>query len=143
MAIDIESLQKAINIFNTVIEKSSNIEIISHLDQETREVVISGAVRHFEFTFDSCVEYMKQWLDQNAAGIPAGSLRKDLFDIAQAHHLIDDAAKWKEFQQVRSNTIHPHDIKSDAEIYIVVRQFPVYANRFFKVVDFRQHNKQK
>ena len=62
MALDLSSLQKAVNSFERAI-KVADIMIKGDVDTDTEEVIRAGVIQNFEFTYELCWKFMKRWLE--------------------------------------------------------------------------------
>ena len=88
MPLELDSLKKAVGALHAVLAKSSDAEIMRGLDEITRNAIKSGAIQHFEFTYELCWKFIKRWLEVNISPTAAdGVTRRELFRLAAENRL--------------------------------------------------------
>ena len=54
MPLELDSLKKAVAALNAVLGKSDDAEFMRGLDEIVQNAIKSGAIQHFEFTYELC-----------------------------------------------------------------------------------------
>ena len=65
MALELESLKKAIGALGDVLDREHDQDLMASLDTVTQNGLKAGAIQHFEFTYELCWKFMKRWLEAN------------------------------------------------------------------------------
>lgn len=61
MALDLSSFRSAVNSLERAI-KVANSKIKGDVNTDEQEVVRSGVIHNFEFTYELCWKFMRRWL---------------------------------------------------------------------------------
>jgi hypothetical protein len=104
MPLELGSLRKAVAALSGVLEKCDDEALMGRLDEVTRNAVKSGAIQHFEFTYELCWKFIKRWLETNISPSAAdGVARRELFRLAAENRLVLDveAARVGAIQRTR------------------------------------------
>ena len=138
MALELESLQKAVAALTGVLAKSSDAEMMSRLDEVTRNAVKSGAIQHFEFTYELCWKFIKRWLEMNTSpGAADGVTRRELFRLAAENRLIVDVDEWMRHHDARNRTSHTYDPAVAESVYLAAHNFARDAQRLLEALAAR------
>ena len=132
MALELESLKKAINSLSSILKKTNEDNFMSQLDDVTRSGLKAGVIKNFEFTYELCWKFMKRWLSHNINKDEIENLktRRQLFRFASMYNLIGDPQKWFEYGDARNMTSHVYDELKAEKIYDVANKFINDANKF-------------
>jgi nucleotidyltransferase substrate binding protein (TIGR01987 family) len=108
------------------------------LDTVTREAIRSGAIQHFEFTFELAWKFMRRRLEADIGrssvdGIP----RRDLFRIGAENGLIDDVEAWFQYHFARNRTSHTYDPSIAASLHARSLDFANDAVALLAVLEAR------
>ena len=108
------------------------------LDTVTRKAIRSGAIQHFEFTFELAWKFMRRRLEADIGrssvdGIP----RRDLFRIGAENGLIDDVEAWFQYHLARNRTSHTYDPSIVASLYARSLDFANDAVALLAVLEAR------
>ncbi|KLO21693.1 hypothetical protein X275_05795 [Marinitoga sp. 1197] len=124
MALDISSLEKAINSLDTLIQKTNDNEFMESLDVTFRYGIKAGVIQNFEFTYELCWKFMKRWLEENIGKIYVDGIpRKELFRLSYENKLIDNVQKWFKYHKYRNLTSHTYNIEIAEEVFEVSKEF--------------------
>jgi len=125
MNLDLHSLRKAVTAMQQILERSEDSTLMAGLDEITRKAIRSGAIQHFECTFDRAWKFMQRWIRNNLAPEEADypRTRKDLFRIAAQNGLIADPAPWFGYAEARNITSHTYDQTQADPIYRTAQRF--------------------
>ncbi len=130
MALDLSSIQKAVNSLERSIKVASAM-IEGEVDTDLEEVLRAGVIQKFEFTYELCWKFMKRWLEENFGNhIVDGITMKELFRIAAENKLITNVNAWFNYQRKRNITSHTYDANTADDVYNVVLQFLNDAKEF-------------
>jgi nucleotidyltransferase substrate binding protein (TIGR01987 family) len=117
MALDLSSLQKAVNSLERAIKVASS-QVKGTGNTEHEEVIMAGVIQTFEFTYELCWKFMKRWLEANGEGASVdGATRKEVFRIAAEKQLIENVELWFEYTKARNETAHTYDPDTAREVY--------------------------
>ena len=132
MALDLNSLQKAVGSLEKAIDVASSIikEIAS---TEHEKVIRAGVIQNFEFTYELCWKFMKRWLEGNLGGTYVdGVSRKELFRIAAESQLIEDVEAWFAYHEARNQTAHIYDEHKAEAVFETAKKFLPDAKEFLQ-----------
>ncbi len=117
MALDLSSLQKAINSLERAIGVATSA-IKGKVNTDYEEVLRAGVIQNFEFTYELCWKFMKRWLENNVSGESVdGVTRKELFRLSAESRLINDVEAWFKYNEERNKTTHIYDGKKAETVY--------------------------
>ena len=128
MPLDLENLQnvigsldQALGVFQ-VFEEPGSVPTMGGTQGAWRRVVQSGAIKHFEFTYEPSSLFIKRWLEANASpNAGDGVTRRELFRLGAENRLIDDVDRWMRYHQARNRTSHMYRQATANEVRAVVR----------------------
>ncbi|MCK5595359.1 nucleotidyltransferase substrate binding protein [bacterium] len=117
MILDLSSLKKAVNSLEKAI-KVADTQISGTVNTDHEEVIRTGVIQNFEFTYELCWKFMKRWLENNVSMESVdGVTRKELFRLAAESRLIDDVEAWFKYHEARNETAHTYDWKMAETVY--------------------------
>jgi nucleotidyltransferase substrate binding protein (TIGR01987 family) len=138
MPLELDSLRKAVAALNGVLAKSDDAEFMRGLDEIARNAVKSGAIQHFEFTYELCWKFIKRWLETNVSPTVAdGVTRRELFRQAAEQHLIVDVEEWMRHHEARNETSHTYDPEIAEKVYTAAHNFARDAKRLLNALEAR------
>ena len=138
MALELSSLQKAASALAGVLAKSDDREFMSHLDEVTRNAIKSGAIQHFEFTYELCWKFIKRWLEANVSATAIdGVTRRELFRLAAESRLIDNVEQWMRYHEARNLTSHTYQPEIADRVYNTAHDFAPDAARLLAALEAR------
>lgn len=138
MALELSSLRKAVKALNEVLAKSRDSALMETLDDVTRRAVKSGAIQHFELTYELCWKFIKRWLEMNIGPNAAEDVtRRELFRHAAENRLIDDIEQWMRHHDARNRTSHAYDAEVAESIYQAAHAFAGDAVRLLEALEAR------
>jgi len=118
----VSSLQRALRFFERRCEDSNPPS------QDERDLLLSGVVQNFEFTYEMSWKFMQRWLEFNlGVGTTSGTTRKQLFRLAFESRLIGDVEAWFAFHELRNLTSHTYDPEVAEEIRKGAEGFAIEA----------------
>lgn len=136
MILNLEALKKALLSLEAVFQKANDSTFVASLDEATRQGLRSGAVKHFEFTYELCWKLMQRWLEFNQGQTDADGLsRRELFRRAAEHQLISDPLLWWQFHEARNLTSHTYNEPAAQKVLAAVADFIVEAKRLLAVLE--------
>lgn len=122
MALDLSSLQKAVNSLERAL-KVASLRINGKADTDSEEVIRAGVIQNFEFTYELCWKFIQRWLaeNQNPQDAVSPVTRKELFRMAARHELIKGPENWFTYSAARNVTAHTYDTKIAEMVYAQAR----------------------
>lgn len=138
MPLELDSLKKAVAALNDVLAKSDDVAFMSGIDEVARNAIKSGAIQHFEFTYELCWKFMKRWLEMNVSvSAVDGVTRRELFRQAAEQRLITDVEQWMRHHAARNLTSHTYEGAIAEQVYIAAHDFAKDAVRLVKALEDR------
>ena len=138
MALELESLKKAIGALGDVLDRAHDQGLMASLDTVTQNGLKAGAIQHFEFTYELCWKFMKRWLEGNVGSAYVdGVSRRELFRLAAEHHLIQDVDLWMLYHGARNQTSHVYDLHIAAAVFESATEFFRAAKDFLAAIEAR------
>jgi len=135
MTLDLSSLRKAVGSLERAI-KVANTVIQGKVDTDQKEVIRSGVIQNFEFTYELCWKFMKRWLEENAAGAAVDGLTiKELFRMAAERHLIKDVEAWFDYHKKRNKTSHTYNEVIAEDVFNTAVCFVTDAKDLLKLLE--------
>jgi len=138
MVLELNSLKNAVSALHAVLAKSDDAEFMRGLDAVARNAIKSGAIQHFEFTYELCWKFIKRWLETNISPtIADGVTRRELFRLAAENRLIDDVEPWMRHHDARSQTEHTYEPEIAERVYAAAHEFARDADRLLRALEAR------
>ena len=133
MKLDLSSLTKAVASLEIALNFSLSREKLAPFSENEKDVIRSGVIQNFEFTYELCWKFMKRWLENNLGSSYVDGLpRKELFRVAAEHRLINDVNHWFLYHEARNETAHTYDRKKAEHVFETAQQFLPDAKGFLK-----------
>ena len=138
MALELTSLKNAVSALHAVLAKSDDAEFMRGLDDVARNAIKSGAILHFEFTYELCWKFIKRWLETNISPtIADGVARRELFRLAAENRLIVDVDQWMRHHEARNQTAHTYDPEIAEMVYGAAHDFSRDAQSLLEALEAR------
>ncbi len=138
MPLILDSLRNAVSALRAVLAKSEDNAFMAAQDEVTRDAIRSGAIQHFEFTYELSWKFIKRRLEADVGRSSVdGVSRRDLFRIAAENGLIEDVDPWFQYHVARNETSHTYDPVVAARVYAVSLVFAADAARLLAVLEAR------
>ncbi len=107
-------------------------------DDVTREAIRSGAIQHFEFTYELAWKFMRRQLAADIGALTVdGISRRDLFRLAAEHGLIADVDTWFQYHVARNQASHTYQQSVAASVYSAGLRFTADAERLLAALEAR------
>ena len=131
--------RNAIGSLAAVIERSEDQDCsaMGGLDPILRVAVRSGAIKHFEFTYELSWLSIKKWLEANVSPITGDGVtrRPNCSGSAAESRLIDDVDRWMRYHQARNRTSHTYREATANEVYGVIPEFLADARSLLAILE--------
>ena len=138
MPLNFAGFRSAIGSLTAVIERSEDQTAMDGLDPILRVAVRSGAIKHFEFTYELSWLSIKKWLEANVSPTTGdGVTRRELFRLSAESRLIDDVDRWMRYHQARNRTSHTYREATANEVYGVIPEFLADARSLLAILEAR------
>jgi nucleotidyltransferase substrate binding protein (TIGR01987 family) len=138
MPLELDSLKKAVAALKGALAKSEDGAFMRELDETTRNVIKSGVIQYFEFTYELCWKFIKRWLEVNVSpAVADGVTRRELFRLAAEHRLIVDVDQWMRHHDARNETSHTYAPDVAERVYAAAREFTHDATRLLGALEAR------
>ena len=138
MALDLSSLNKAINALDYAVGEAHNDEFIDSLTSQQQDIIRAGVIQHFEVTYELCWKFMQRWLAENVGRVYVDGLsRRELFRLAAERRLISDVEAWWGYHRARNLTSHIYDEDVAEEVFQTATQFLSDAQAFLAALTKR------
>lgn len=138
MSLELGSLQKAVSALHEVLAKCEDEAFMRQLDDVARNAMRSGAIQHFEFTYELCLKLMKRWLELNIGPAAAdGATVREVFRRAVESQLIVDVEAWMRHRDARNRTSHTYDLAVADVVYAAAHDFARDAKGFLQALEVR------
>ncbi len=122
--LELGSLEKALASLESGLQRVHDENLMSQLDEGSRQLMQAGVIQNFEFTYELCWKFIKRWLENNlGSAYVDGVSRKELFRIAAENRLITDVKVWWRYHEARNKTSHVYDQEVAAEIFSCAENF--------------------
>lgn len=133
MALDLTSLQKAVEALDRSIKSYMKNQNNDSLTDDDKETLKSGVIQNFEVAYELCWKFMKRWIEENATGQTADTLTlKELFRMAFERQLVKDVDAWFDYQKIRNLTSHTYDADNAEEAFKTAAKFIFDAKELLK-----------
>ena len=124
MPLELESFHSAVDSLGQALERSEDAVLMNNLDETLRNVVQSGVIKHFEFTYELSWKFIKRWLEVNVSPDAAdGVTRRELYRLGFENRLIDDVDCWMNHHEARNETTHTYRKTTADEVYAAIPAF--------------------
>jgi len=125
MALDLTSLEKAVASLERALATAHSVEFISKLTAAQQELIRSGVIQTFEFTYELCWKFIQRWLRANTTPEDADHprTRKELFRMAARCDLIKDPLSWFAYSDARNMISHTYDEETAEQVYETSARF--------------------
>ena len=138
MPLIFDSFRNAIAALRAVQCKSEDAIFMAAMDEVTQAAIRSGAIQHFEFTYELAWKFIKRRLEADIGRISVdGISRRDLFRIAAENGLIADVEAWFRYHIARNEMSHTYDPCVAARVYARSLGFTADAARLLSVLEAR------
>ena len=138
MPLELSSLRKAVTALDAAVHKSADTAFMASQDEVVRNVIVSGVIQHFEFTYELCWKFMKRWLEANVApAVADGVTRRELFRMAAENRLLESVEKWMRYHDARNQASHTYEPAVARQVYEVARGFLPEARRLLEALEAR------
>lgn len=128
MALDLSSLEKAVDSFEKTLKVACSMEA---LNKDQKNAIKAGVIQNFEFTYELCWKFMKRWLENNlGSAYVDGVARRELFRLGAEHQLIDDVDNWMEYHDARNETAHTYNEAKADDVFNTAKKFLDAAKKF-------------
>lgn len=124
MALELETLRKAIDALGGLLAVGEDRRRMEHFTEVEQQGLRAGVIQYFEFTYEMCWNSIKRWLQENRdPSVTVGATRRHLFRIAAREGLIDDPEGWMEYTHARNLTTHMYKKEIADRVYGEVPAF--------------------
>lgn len=131
MALDLTSLHGALSALERAISVLRLAETDPAAGSPQLEIIRSGVIQHFEFTYELCWKFMNRYLtDELGHGHVEMVPRRELFRLAAEHGLIANVVAWFDYHAARNRTVHTYNQVVAAEVLGVALRFLADAQYF-------------
>lgn len=138
MALELNSITKAISSLERALKIARAKELDLEIDPDEMELIVSGVIQNFEFTYELCWKFMKRWLEEQVSpDVVDGVPRIELFRVAAENLLIEDVVIWMGFHRARNQTSHIYDLDISEKVYETAKTFLPCAQAFLKALEQR------
>lgn len=126
MPLYLQSLEKAIESLEKAVQIAQDEELASRLDASQQELMESGVIQRFEFTFELAWKMIQRWIRVNLSPESADTrTKKDLFRIAAQQGLIADPGQWFQYHEARNVSSHTYDENLAESVFETAIHFAV------------------
>ncbi len=123
MALDLSSLRKSVHSLEKALTVASAENLKNRSESEV-DVIKTGIIQNFEFTYELCWKFIKRWLDQHVGSVYVdGVSRRQLFRLGTENKLIKSVDGWMKYHHARNETSHTYNQDSANEIFQVTQLF--------------------
>ena len=138
MALDLTGFKKAVASLKRAVTEAHSCEFMKKLTQEQQEIIRSGVIQNFEFTYELCWKFMKRWLERNLGSVYIdGISRRELFRLAAEYHLIQDVLVWFDYHEARNKTSHTYNEATAIDVFNAATRFLNDAQGLLKALEER------
>lgn len=124
MPLELESFRSAVDSLSQALGHSEDAALMSSLDETLQNVVQSGVIKHFEFTYELSWKFIKRWLEVNVSpNVADGVTRRELYRLGFENRLIDDVDRWMDHHEARNETTHTYRKATADEVYAAIPSF--------------------
>ena len=138
MDLELESFRSAVGSLSQALEHSEDATLMNSLDETLRNVVQSGVIKHFEFTYEISWKFIKRWLETNVSpNVADGVTRRELYRLGFENRLIDDVDRWMDHHEARNETTHTCRKATADEVYAAIPAFLEDAHLLLAALEAR------
>ena len=109
MSSELDRLERAITALDAGLERTRDDGFMGSLDEVSQNLMMSGVVQHFEFTYEICRILIERWLRENYGADFMGVSRRDVYRYAGEYDLIDGVERWFKYHEERNRSSHRYD----------------------------------
>ena len=109
MPLELNHLERAITALSAGLERTRDDDFMGSLDEVSQNVMMSGVIQHFEFTYEISRVLIERWLRTNYGAEVRGVSRKEMYRFAGQYDLIDGVERWFNYHEERNRTSHRYD----------------------------------
>lgn len=137
MALDLGSLQQALDMMKQVHARAEDVDFMRQQDDITRLAIHAGVIQHFEIAYELCWKFIGRWVRLNVPSSDAEQprTRKELFRIAARSGLLDDPLPWFDYGNARNRTSHTYNLSTAEEVYNLTGSFIKDADALLKQLE--------
>jgi nucleotidyltransferase substrate binding protein (TIGR01987 family) len=122
----LQSLEKAIESLEKAVQIALDEEFTGKLDASQQELMESGVIQRFEFTFELAWKIIQRWIRVNLSPESADTrTQKDLFRITAQQGLIADPEQWFQYHEARNVSSHTYDEELAESVFETAIHFAV------------------
>jgi len=138
MPLELDSLRKSVTALDAVLTRCNDAELMKLLDDTAQSAIKSGAIQHFEFTYELSWKFIKRWLEMNVGpSVADGVTRRELFRLAAENRLIVDVDEWMRHHDARNQTSHTYDTLVAERVYLAAHAFARDAQSLLAALEAR------
>jgi len=120
----LQSLEKAIESLEKAVQIAQDEAFTGKLDASQQELMESGVIQRFEFTFELAWKMIQRWIRMNLSPESADTrTKKDLFRVAAQQGLIADPEQWFQYHAARNVSSHTYDEDLAESVYKTAIRF--------------------
>ena len=109
MPLELNHLERAIAALKAGLERTRDDALMASLDEVSQNVMMSGVIQHFEFTYEISRVLIERWLRNNYGAEVRGVSRREMYRFAGQYDLIDGVERWFNYHEERNRTLHRYD----------------------------------
>ena len=109
MPLQLNHLERAILALEAGLARTQDDEVMGALDDVSQNVMMSGVIQHFEFTYEISRAFIERWLRTNYGAEVRGVSRREMYRFAGQYDLIDGVERWFSYHEERNRTSHRYD----------------------------------
>lgn len=124
MPLELGSFRSAVGSLSQALEHGEDTVLMNSLDETLRNVVQSGVIKHFEFTYELSWKFIKRWLEITVSPhVADGVTRRELYRLGFENRLIDDVERWMDHHEARNETTHTYRKVTADKVYSAIPAF--------------------
>ena len=123
MPVELIHLERAISALDAGLDRTRDDDFMAGLDEVAQNIMMSGVIQHFEFTYEICRVLIERWLRENHGREIRSASRKDVYRIAGERELIDGVERWFRYHEERNRSSHRYDEELLSMLNDTVPQF--------------------
>lgn len=136
MALDLSSLQKAVNALDDSIKSYASNQNNDSLSDKDIETLKAGVIQNFEVAYELCWKFMKRWLEEQVSPeIVEGVPRRELYRVSAENLLISDVEKWFNYHKARNATSHTYNRQDADDAFEAAQSFIFDARELLKTLE--------